>query len=212
MKLDLHVHTKYSVSDGVLEPGMCIKIAKKKKLDGIAITDHNTIKGAMKARKLNSGKDFEIIVGSEIKTRAGEIIGLYLEDEIRSVEPSEVIREIKSQNGLVIIPHPFDEMRSSSFQPTENDVDDIDAVEVFNSRCIFQKYNDIAHEYTKIFNLSQSAGSDAHFGHEIGNAGIITETENVRDDLIENKLTLFKHKSTPLNLGFTKIVKLLRKI
>ena len=93
MKYDLHIHSKYS-SDGVLDPEKIVKIAAKRGLNGVAITDHNTIIGGLKAKNYET-EDFKVIVGSEISTERGEIIGLFLKEEIKPGNVQEVsIREV----------------------------------------------------------------------------------------------------------------------
>jgi len=209
MKYDLHIHSKYS-SDGVLDPKKIVKIAIKRKLDGIAITDHNTIKGGLETKKYEQA-DFQVIVGSEIMTERGEVIGLFLTEEIRSTDIQDVISEIKDQNGIVIVPHPFDEMRHSAVHPGEEDVKLIDCVEGFNPRCIRGKYNRNAVEFAMKHNLTIVAGSDAHFSNEIGNAGIITETEDIRDLIMKNNIAIFGKRSSFVNHIGTKMLKLWRK-
>ncbi len=210
MKYDLHIHSKYS-SDGVLDPERIVRIAMKRGLNGIAITDHNTIKGGLKAKKYENA-DFTVIVGSEISTERGEIIGLFLEEEVKSTNVQEVITEIKEQNGIIVIPHPFDELRHSAFHPAEEDAKFIDCVEGFNSRCVYQKYNKKAVEFGIKHNLMITAGSDAHFANEIGNAGIITETEDVREALMKNEVQIFGKRSLLVNQVGTKVLKLWRKL
>ena len=209
MKFDLHIHSKYS-PDGVLEAKEIVKIAKKKGLKGIAITDHDTIKGGIKGKEFES-EDFNIIVGSEKKTEIGEIIGLFLSQEIKSRDASSVVSEIKDQNGLIIIPHPFDEMRHSAFQPSADDTKFIDAIEVFNSRCVFQKYNDNALQFAETHKLGIVAGSDAHFANEIGLGGIITNSEDVKQAILKNEVEIFGNRSSIINHGRTKVLKLWRK-
>ncbi len=209
MNYDLHIHSKYS-SDGVLDPEKIVKIAIRRGLNGIAITDHDTIKGGLKAKKYEND-DFKVIVGSEIATERGEIIGLFLEEEVKSKEVQDVISEIKEQNGIVIIPHPFDELRHSAFHPTEEDAKFIDCIEGFNSRCIYQKYNKKAVEFAMKHNLTITAGSDAHFSNEIGNAGIITETEDIRDALMKNEVKIFGKRSSLVNHVGTKILKTIKR-
>ena len=209
MKHDLHIHSKYS-SDGILNPEKIVKIAMKRGLNGIAITDHNTIKGGIKAKRYER-EDFKVIVGSEIMTERGEIIGLFLEEEIKSKNVQDVISEIKEQNGIIIIPHPFDELRHSAFHPTEEDAKFIDAIEVFNSRCVFQKYNKKAVEFGTKHGLMITAGSDAHFANEIGNAGIITEAEDIREALMKNEVKIFGKRSSLVNHVGTKILKTIKR-
>ncbi|MCK4529036.1 PHP domain-containing protein [candidate division WOR-3 bacterium] len=209
MKYDLHVHSKYS-SDGILDPEEIVKIAVKRGLNGIAITDHNTIKGGLKAKKYET-EDFTVIVGSEISTERGEIIGFFLEEEIESKDVQGVISEIKAQDGIVVMPHPFDELRHSAFHPTKEDAKFVDCIEGFNSRCVFQRYNNNAVEFAMKHNLTITAGSDAHFAREIGNAGIITETEDIRESLIKNDIKIFGKRSSLVNHVGTKVLKLWRK-
>lgn len=187
-----------------------VKIAIKRGLDGIAITDHNTIKGGMEAKKYKTA-DLEIIVGSEILTENGEIIGLFLNEEINSNDLKGVIQEIKDQDGIIVIPHPFDEMRHSSFFPEEEDKKFINAIEAFNSRCLFQKYNESAYEFAKKHKLAITAGSDAHFINEIGNAGIITEKEDIRGAIKNSDINIFGKRTLIANHGLTKVLKLWRK-
>ncbi|MGB7001848.1 MAG: PHP domain-containing protein [Halobacteriota archaeon] len=209
MKYDLHIHSKYS-SDGVLELEKIIKIATKRGLNGIAITDHNTIKGGLKAKKYETD-DFKVIVGSEIMTERGEIIGLFLEEEIKSKDVQDVISEIDEQNGITVIPHPFDELRHSAFHPAEEDAKFIDCIEGFNSRCIYQKYNKKAVEFAMKHNLTITAGSDAHFSNEIGNAGIIAEIEDAREAIMKNDVAIFGKRSSLVNHVGTKVLKTWRK-
>jgi len=205
MKYDLHIHSKYSY-DGILEPKDIVKIAIKRGLDGIAITDHNTIKGALEAKKYETD-DFKVIVGSEIKTERGEITGLFLEEEINSRDLYEVIEKIKEQNGIVVIPHPFDRLKKSAFIPTEKDVKFIDCIEGFNSRCVFQRYNKEAINFAVKHGLKIVAGSDAHFRNEIGNAGIETNEGDIRKAISSGKIKIFGKKSSIINHAMTKVIK-----
>lgn len=209
MKYDLHVHSFYSKKCGYMNPKDIVKIAIKKGLDGIAITDHDTIKGGLKAKEYES-KDFKVIIGSEIMTNRGEVIGLFLSEEIKSTNFESVIFEIRNQNGLSIIPHPFDESRNSALHPVIGDIKLIDGIEVFNSRCIFEKYNINAKKFATKYNLVATAGSDAHFSNEIGNGGIVTENENIMEAITKNQITAFGKRSPFINHILTKSLKLFR--
>jgi hypothetical protein len=173
-----------------------VKTAIKKKLSGIAVTDHNTIMGGLKTIKYQNN-DFQVIIGSEVITDRGEVIGLFLTEEIKSNIFTEVAEEIRDQDGLVIIPHPFDEIRGNGINLQKNDVKLVDFVEVFNSRCLLQKYNDKAHEFAK--------------GNEIGKAGIITSEEDVREAFSKGNMNIFGKKSNFIYLGLTKVLKTWRK-
>lgn len=209
MKYDMHIHSKYS-PDGILDVKEIIKTAIKRGLDGVAITDHNTVKGGMEAKKYKTA-DLEIIVGSEIMTEKGEIIGLFLTEEITSNDLVDVVQAIKDQDGIIILPHPFDEKRGNSFFPGEEDMKFFDGIEVFNSRCIFQKYNDSATEFAEKHKLAITAGSDAHFLNEVGNAGIITEKEDIKEAIRKKDIEIFGNRTRLTNHGFTKVLKLWRK-
>lgn len=208
MKYDLHSHSKYS-SDGILDPKKIIKVAVKKGLDGIAVTDHNTIKGGLEAKKYETD-DFKVIIGSEVMTTKGEVMGLFLSEEIKSNDFYDVIGEIKAQNGIVVLPHPFDEWRYASF-PAKEDVKYIDNIEIFNSRCVKKKYNDNASKFAKKYKLGETGGSDAHFANEIGHAGIIVETDDIYEAILKNNLQVFGKISTNLNHVFTKMLKTWKK-
>jgi predicted metal-dependent phosphoesterase TrpH len=208
----MHVHSKYS-RDGVLEPETIIKTAMMRGLGGVAITDHDTIMGALSAKK-HEPRDFEVITGSEIKTDRGEIIGLFLEKDIVSRKAYEVIKEIKEQEGIVVVPHPFDRLRKTRFTPKDEDVRLIDCIEVFNSRCLFQKYNEEAMRFAAKHALKTIAGSDAHFEYEVGKAGIELSSEDdgdLKKAILEGKVGIFGDKSPIVNHVFSRILELLRK-
>jgi predicted metal-dependent phosphoesterase TrpH len=209
MLYDFHVHSKYS-SDGIVNPEDIVKTAKNKGLSGVAITDHNTVKGGIEAKKFETD-DFKVIIGSEIMTPYGEIMGLFINDDIKSREPLQVMEEIKDQGGIVVIPHPCDSIRKSSFTPKEEHVNLIDNIEIFNSRCINQKFNDNAQKIASKFELGSIAGSDAHFKNEIGNAGIKTNNDDIRTAILKNDFEIFGKISW---LGYpilTKMLKIWRK-
>ena len=197
LKYDLHMHSKYS-RDGVLEPESIVRIAKSRGLSGVAVTDHNTILGGLKAKE-HETDDFEAVIGSEIRTERGEIIGLFLENDIVSREPFEVMKEIRNQNGLVVIPHPFDRLRRSRFVPTVDELKLVDCVEVFNSRCLFQRNNEKALDFATRSRLRMVAGSDAHFDYEIGNAGIETQSEDLKDAIMKGSVKIFGKRSPVAN-------------
>ncbi len=209
MKYDLHLHSKYSI-DSNAEIKDIISTAIKKDYSGIAITDHNTIKAAVKAKEYET-ENFKIIIGSEISTDKGEIIGLFLSDEIKSREFYSVISEIKNQNGIVLAPHPFDSMRNSLGNLLKLEFKLVDCIEGFNSRCISQSYNNIATEFSKENNIPSISGSDAHFICEIGNAGIIMSSYDLRNNIIKNNFKTFGKKTSILAHVGSKILKSYKK-
>lgn len=163
--IDLHIHSKYSF-DSLLSPKTILKVAKKKGLTGIAVTDHNTIKGGLEVQKINRDGDFTVIVGSEIQTEVGDLIGLCINEDIKSRIAVEVIEEIKEQGGFVVLPHPF-----RGHKLNRDVIELSDAIEVFNGRSTSEentKALELARRYKKPF----TAGSDAHFAAEIGNGSL----------------------------------------
>lgn len=222
MKYDLHTHTRYSSGCGAIEPEHLVKTAISRGLDGIAVTDHNTIKGAIAAKKFETG-DFKVIIGCEITTTDGELIGLFLQDEIKSKTSAEVIEEIHDQDGIVVVPHPFDRFRSSRFNNIDGFIKQVDAIEVFNSRCISNKSNDLARDFVTEcggkYNIAMTGGSDAHYLNEVGlgytkigdaGNGIQEDVTDCRYAL-QNALTNgMGHRSSLINHARTKLQKLCR--
>lgn len=204
MRYDLHSHSKYS-SDSFSEPKMMVKTASKLGLSGIAVTDHNTIKGGLEAKKYET-EEFQVFVGSEIKTDRGEVIGLFLSYEIKSRTFMDVVEEIKDQDGVVVVPHPFDWLRGKSLFPDERDARSIDFVEVFNSRCILPSYNRRAADFAEKNHLKKVAGSDAHFLREIGRGGVVTESNNIYEAVVKGDFTVFGRRSHITNLGLSELL------
>lgn len=201
MKLDMHVHTKYS-KDCRLEPKDILKAAKLRGLEGIAVTDHDTIKGGIETRRI--AKDLKVIVGAEIRTDKGELIGYFLEEEIKSRVLEEVIGEIKSQGGITCVPHPYDLFRIYRLTPTKKIAGRIDLIEVFNSRCVLQEFNEKALRFALENNLGMSAGSDAHSLAEIGTGGVIVGSlEDLRGS---QNPTIFGRKASLFNLLAAKLL------
>lgn len=169
LRADLHIHTAYS-ADSTMPLRRIIPRCLKLGINCIAVTDHNTILGALKMKEL---APFPMIVGEEIQTLSGEVIGYFLSEEIPSGLPAEeTVRRIKGQGGLVCIPHPFDRLRLSTLrrQHLEILLPYIDIVEVFNSRVPLSRHSAQAWLFAQAHGFLASAGSDAHTPSEIGNA------------------------------------------
>ena len=155
-----------------MKPELLLKTAKKRGLNGIAVTDHHTIKGALKAYKINKDKDFEVIIGEEITTDLGDVLIYYAKEEIKKKEFFFVVDEAKRQGALIVLPHPF---RTSIYPnhhfkyPIKNVKNKIDAIEVFNARNL-PGNNEKAQKAAEKLGLAGTAGSDAHFAFEIATA------------------------------------------
>jgi predicted metal-dependent phosphoesterase TrpH len=168
LKVDFHSHTKYS-KDSLTTPEEAVAAGRRRGLDRLVITDHNSIEGARLARRLAPGL---VIVGEEIETQAGELLAVFVEEEIpRGLPVKEVIRRLRLQGAFISVSHPFDVNRSGFALP---DLDEIaplvDAVEVFNARCVFERTNRLAQQYARAHRLGGTAGSDGHIAWEIGRA------------------------------------------
>jgi len=188
-RYDLHIHTRYSRCSNN-DPKQILLTAKKNKLDGIAITDHNSIKGAIETKKLNRDKNFEVIIGEEIKTDCGEILAYYLTKEIKPGKFEEVIAQIKQQHALAVIAHPYD--FGIIRKPINTDLKELaphlDGVEVLNGRCLFSRSNKKAKQIAHSLNIPGVAGSDAHFLFEIGKCCTLFP-QDLRSALKNNKLS-----------------------
>ncbi|OGO00515.1 MAG: hypothetical protein A2Y58_00285 [Chloroflexi bacterium RBG_13_51_52] len=151
----------------------------------IAIADHGTAEGGLEMQKI---APFKVIVAEEILTTEGEIMGMFLKETIPSgITPQEAIKRIQEQNGLVNIPHPFETIRGSSLKNGTIDTiaEDIDLMEVLNSRSPFPANTNKARAFAVKHGIPGIAGSDAHSIHEIGNAYMEIPDFNGRDEFLK---------------------------
>lgn len=163
------MHTCYS-RDCTTSIEAIVKRCLKLGINCIAVADHNTIAGGLEMQK---DAPFMVIVGEEIKTPYGEIIGFFLREEIPpDLSPRETVGRIKAQGGLVCIPHPFDRVRRSPLKRRIIDeiLPETDIIEVFNSRTTLLRDSARAQAFARSHELLTSAGSDAHTAYEIGHA------------------------------------------
>lgn len=194
-KVDLHTHSVLSPDGGISAEQY--KEILKSKLDCVAITDHNRIDFALKMQA-ELGED-KIIVGEEINTNQGEIIGLFL---MRAIEPSQdisvTVEKIKSQGGLVYIPHPFETVRSGITKETLEQIkDSVDIIEGANGRAFFQNFGPEAHSWARVHNVSSLASSDAHRAKSLGKTySQVSEIPTV-DSLVELSRTARKFYARP---------------
>lgn len=169
LKLDMHVHSTYS-KDSIFRINDMFKKFKK---TGILpmVCDHNSIQGSIEFGKLLKGSDYPIIYNEEIETIDGEIIGIFLTEEIkRGLSVEETLDIIHGQGGLAIVPHPFDGLRSTVLKKSRLDefINKIDFVEGYNSRNVNSEYNTKAINYAIKNKKPITCGSDSHTYHEFG--------------------------------------------
>jgi predicted metal-dependent phosphoesterase TrpH len=158
---DFHIHSKYS-HDSLMSPESIVKQAKKAGLTCIAITDHGTIRGGVEGKKIARNTGVEVITGAEIKTDCGDIIGLYLNEEIGVTGWQDVIGAIRLQGGTVVLPHPYrDHVLVEEIAPC------VDFIEIWNGRSS-PPQNTAAQDLATRLSKAAMYGSDAHVGSEIG--------------------------------------------
>ncbi len=184
LRADLHTHTCFS-RDGLTSPQSFVEACRRKALDCVAVTDHNTIRGALIVCDL-ADSDLRVIVGEEIKTAEGEIIGLFLEEEVpKGLSAEESVERVKAQGGIVGVPHPHDRLRSAlKMESIIQMADRIDFIEALNARIIYPADNGRARQLAESLGLAMSAGSDAHSQGEVGAAMVeMPEFEGPKDFL-----------------------------
>jgi predicted metal-dependent phosphoesterase TrpH len=183
--MDLHSHTFYS-HDSILKPEDMVAACIRKGITCLAVTDHNEIDGAKAVARI---APFKVIVGEEIRTRDGEISGLFLKERIPPhLSALETIREIRRQKGLVYVPHPFAagvtmRLRQSVLESLAREVD---IVEGWNSRGLLRSDDLRAQNWALAYGIPFAAGSDAHTRFEIGAAYVEIEDFNTPKQLLKN--------------------------
>ena len=172
--VDLHMHTRWS-HDCSIEPEALVDHAESEGLGAIAVTDHNVFGGALETVALAQGRELIVIPGEEVKTdRDGEVIGLFLREEIpRGMPFADTVAAIREQEGVVYVPHPFDRMHSIPAPATlHRHLPEIDVLEVYNARLLFDGYNDEALRFARKYGLLHGAGSDAHVLQGVGTGAL----------------------------------------
>ena len=171
---DLHMHTSWS-HDCSMDAAELVDHAEAEGLGAIAVTDHNVFGGALEAADYARGRKLVVIRGEEVKTDdQGEVIGLFLEHEIaRGMTFTDTVAAIREQGGLVYIPHPFDRLHAIPNPRTlHRHLADIDVLEVYNARLLFEGFNDEALRFARKYNLTMGAGSDAHVLQGVGTGAL----------------------------------------
>src|SRR5580658_787843 len=201
-----HLHTRCSF-DSILSPGRIIAKSRELQIDVLIVTDHNTIQGSRHTQILARGNPRIVVTAAEYQSEKGDIIGLFLKEEIRSRISHEIIQEIHSQGGLVVLPHPYkghlldDELLAGA-----------DLIESYNARCS-EDENARAVQLARDWNRPFLAGADAHCSLELGAA--VNEFSAVppadeaalRESLLHASRRISKARVSPLCRPYSQLIK-----
>jgi predicted metal-dependent phosphoesterase TrpH len=169
LAVEFHCHTNAS-ADSLVTPEGLLAACRRKGIQKIVVTDHNTTAGALRAHALDPEL---VIVGEEIMTQDGELLAAFVTEEVPpSLPAAEAIARLKEQGAYISVSHPFDSLRKGSWKlPALQAIAPlVDAVEIFNARCMRPHFNTLAQAFAREHNLPGTAGSDAHALTEVGTA------------------------------------------
>lgn len=174
VRVDMHSHTLHS-GDSTTTIDEVVDAVTRAGIDVLCVTDHNSISGVRQLAQILEREGIcRVIAGEEVRTHAGEIIGLFLSRRIPFGENAILTaRAIREQGGLVYIPHPFDPMRRNISETALRDLAQaglVDAIEVFNAKTSLQSLNARAQRFATDHDIAQGAGSDAHVPLALGSA------------------------------------------
>ena len=165
IRAEFHCHTYYS-DDSLTLPQALLEECERKQIDRLVVTDHNSIGGALEAQKLDPQR---FIVGEEVRTTAGELLAFFVQEALpRGLMPLAAIQRLKAQNAFICVSHPMDPRRGWKLPALLEILPYIDALETFNSRCLWRSWNKSALIFAQQHNLPGISGSDAHTLDEVG--------------------------------------------
>jgi predicted metal-dependent phosphoesterase TrpH len=168
VRVDMHSHTMWS-GDSTTTPDELIDAVRRTAIDVLCITDHQAIAGAL---RLRDELPCRVVIGEELRTHAGELIGLFLTERIPSgLSPRDAAEAIRAQGGVVYVPHPFDPMRARLSDAALDDLVAtglVDAIEVRNAKTSLEHLNARSADYARRNGLPGGGGSDAHVPDAIG--------------------------------------------
>jgi len=188
LRLDLHNHTTFS-PDGLLTPAALLAAAGRRGIGCLAVTDHNTTRGALAALALSESDPLlpRVIPGIELMTAAGEVIGLFVTEDIpRGLSLAESAARIRGLGGVVYLPHPYDVFRRGAVTRSERTraAEIADIIEVVNGRALGPRAGHKAARLAQRLGKPQGAGSDAHRSREVGRAYVVADECPSRDNLV----------------------------
>jgi len=215
IKSDFHIHSRYS-PDSMLGIDDLIKTCFRKGISLIAITDHNSIEGALEARSISS---FPVIIGEEVTTADGELTGLFLQELVpKGLSAQETVKIIKAQGGLVSLPHPFDTFRRNVISKLvlPEIISEIDIIEGFNARNTLNSANRKAKALALEHRKLVTSVTDAHTSYELGKCytelSIDVNKEITPKALLASlsKANLYENKVSPMIHMVTTLTKLIK--
>jgi predicted metal-dependent phosphoesterase TrpH len=174
LRVEFHCHTNAS-KDSLTTPRDLVDTCRRKRIDRVVITDHNSIAGARLAQALDPER---VIVGEEIMTTKGEILAAFMTEEIPAkLSPQETIQGLRDQGAFISVSHPFDQIRSGGWKLPDllEIVPLVDAIEVYNSRCMLPRFNREARQFAEEHDIAGTVGSDAHAAFELGRSLLLLE-------------------------------------
>ena len=172
VRVELHLHTQAS-KDSLVKPERLLKHCEKIGVDRFAVTDHNVIEGAFELKEKAPDR---VIIGEEIETTQGELIAYFMTEWVApGLQPMDAIERLRQQGAVISVPHPFDTVRGQFWSEEEllRIAPYVDAIEVFNARCLDNAPNAKAADFARDQGLLETVGSDAHSLSEVGRASLI---------------------------------------
>jgi predicted metal-dependent phosphoesterase TrpH len=183
LTVELHSHTEAS-GDCLMRPADIIRTCRQKGIDHLAVTDHNTIAGALAVRALAPEL---VIIGEEVMTTQGELLAYFLQETVPpGLSPAEAIARLRAQGAAISVSHPFDRLRHGAWQTSDLAaiIPLVDAIEVFNARCIYPEDNARALAFAREHAKPGTVGSDAHSHRELGRAVLRMEAAATPAELL----------------------------
>jgi predicted metal-dependent phosphoesterase TrpH len=169
VRVELHLHT-YASMDSLVQPQKLLEHCARIGIDRVAITDHNSIDGALAAKALAPDR---VIVGEEIETTQGELLGYFMNEWVPGgLEPMEAIERLRAQGAVISVSHPFEQTRGPkwTYDQLLTIAPHVDAIETFNARCFTNQPNEEASAFAQEHGIQGTVGSDAHSLFEVGRA------------------------------------------
>lgn len=173
MRYDLQVHTDASPCSST-PPEKVARAAERANLDGIVVTDHDTLANVARVRE-SAPEELAVISGCEVTTTQGHLLAIDVTEAPPQTDPLSVIDVIHDQDGLAVLSHPFDTLRQFYHTDLADLAAAVDGVETTNSRCVRESFNRQARAFAEHHGLAMTGGSDAHFPMEVGRASTAFE-------------------------------------